>query len=167
MTKKSEYTTKLFTNLIPENLKNNNSEYYLNQIDKVLNNYPGNGFKPTLKVFNGDNSTNHIDVSKELLNTLKKSFFNLTVEVYKWQDINGNTYHSIYIFSNHALLGYNTFDYGYGNHYVQTTLTLLKQLEILPEELDYTDFNKKYYDLINWNDNGYQKSKKLLLRYNH
>jgi hypothetical protein len=52
----------------------------------------------------------------------------ITVIAKKWFDkVNGNTYHSCVVLVNGFEVGYNPFEYGYGEQYRQTALELLQK----------------------------------------
>ena len=57
-----------------------------------------------------------------------------TIEARKWFDkVNGNTYHSVYVFENGELIASCPHTYGYGNQYEYTALKLLQDLGIAKE----------------------------------
>jgi hypothetical protein len=57
-----------------------------------------------------------------------------TIEARKWfEKVNGNTYHSVYIFENGKLIASCPYTYGYGTHYEQTALELLHSVGIAKE----------------------------------
>lgn len=50
------------------------------------------------------------------------------IDAKRWFDrVNGNTYHSVNVYKNGELLDRIAFNYGYGNHYEQTALEILKK----------------------------------------
>lgn len=56
----------------------------------------------------------------------------------------GNTYHSVSIYKNSELIGYNPFTYGYGDHYLNTAADILKISEIKLRQ-DIRKNDKKYH----------------------
>ena len=62
----------------------------------------------------------------------------LHIEGRRWfQRTYGNTYHSVRIFANGAQLAYLPFQYGYGEHFLQTALEWLKENKLVPADAEH------------------------------
>jgi hypothetical protein len=76
-----------------------------------------------------------------------------TVIVKRWfQKSYGNTYHSVRIFKGNELIAENLFEYGYGDHYRQTTLKLLQDKNLFQKtgKRLSSGVNKDFYDFIQY-----------------
>ena len=90
---------------------------------------------------------------------MKKNINNITIIARKWfQKTYGNTYHSVKVYVNNKLIGYNSFEYGYGDHYLQTAHKLLQDANIYEDtgkmlggggNSDYYNFQQ---DMRNYRD---------------
>lgn len=79
---------------------------------------------------------------------------NITVIGRRWfERVNGNTYHSVKVYLNGALIGRNDFEYGYGDHY-QTTAGEIIINNILKEDYKTGGFDSRYSILRELKDKG-------------
>lgn len=64
----------------------------------------------------------------------------LHIAARRWFDrANGNTYHSVVIYQNGAIVAEAPFSYGYGDHYMQTAAELIEHLGIVPPPTQYAN----------------------------
>lgn len=62
----------------------------------------------------------------------------LHIEGRRWfQKTYGNTYHSVTIHRDGQQIAHKDFEYGYGDQYLQTALTLLKTAGLVPIDAPY------------------------------
>ena len=69
----------------------------------------------------------------------------------RWFDKkNGNTYHSVEVYDdNNKLIGKNPFEYGYGDHYLQTAHEILQKEGHYPENGSNEDYHQFIMDIRN------------------
>lgn len=80
----------------------------------------------------------------------------ITITARRWfQKTYGNTYHSVEVSlldgDKWKVLGVNNFEYGYGNHYLHSATTILKEHGLIPEDIYQINHNicEKYHLSIN------------------
>lgn len=55
----------------------------------------------------------------------------------RWfEKVNGNTYHSVEVYKDGELLQREAFDYGYGDHYQQCALNIIKNKALVLKEFE-------------------------------
>ena len=62
----------------------------------------------------------------------------ITVIGKRWLDNNGNTYHSVKVYTDNELLDSIDCKYGYGDHYIQSATELLVKHDIISVNKNYT-----------------------------
>ncbi len=85
-----------------------------------------NGHELFEKLASSETNTKHIQELKSQIKTT------ITVVGRRWfERVNGNTYHSVEVYVNGALLERVPFQYGYGSQYEQTAMDILEKHKIV------------------------------------
>jgi hypothetical protein len=81
----------------------------------------------------------------------------ITIFGKRWFDkVNGNTYHSVKVYVNGKLVGFEPYAYGYDEGYLQTAVELLVKAGVYTREVE-PDRTDKHGTFIKGNDRTYFK----------